>query len=338
MKIAVLTQALLNNYGGLLQNYALQKVLKKMGHDVITIDFKQKNHYKPLLSVLFCRISAKILKLFGINNRKSCSIPRFQNRRPVMDMFVKEHISVTRSVSKYSIQILKKYGIEACVVGSDQVWRPIYNHFLEDMYLKFAKDFPVKKIAYAASFGVDEWEYSETQTQECRILAKSFNAISVRESSGVDLCFKNFNVQATLVLDPTLLLEKSEYLDLCSGVARNTERYLAVYVLDLDETTRHLCESVAKDRNLTLKIFSANIHATLTIPEWLAMFRDSSYVVTDSFHGTVFSIIFEKEFKCIYNENRGSARFETLLNLYNFGKIEDMRQFSLNWLKKTLES
>ena len=68
------------------------------------------------------------------------------------------------------------------------------------------------------------------------------------------------------------------------------------------------------------------------------MFRDSTYVVTDSFHGTVFSIIFEKDFKCIYNETRGAARFESLLNLYNSGKLEEMRLFSLNWLKNALES
>ena len=69
----------------------------------------------------------------------------------------------------------------------------------------------------------------------------------------------------------------------------------------------------------------------------LAMFRDASYVVTDSFHGTVFSIIFGKEFKCIYNEGRGAARFKSLMNLYNSGKLEEMREFSLNWLKTALE-
>ena len=67
------------------------------------------------------------------------------------------------------------------------------------------------------------------------------------------------------------------------------------------------------------------------------MFRDAAYVVTDSFHGTVFSIIFEKEFKCFYNEKRGAARFDSLLNLYNSGKLKEMRMFSINWIKKALE-
>ena len=67
------------------------------------------------------------------------------------------------------------------------------------------------------------------------------------------------------------------------------------------------------------------------------MFRDASYVVTDSFHGTVFSIIFDKEFKCLYNKSRGSARFESLLKLYETGKLNEMREFSFNWLKKALE-
>jgi hypothetical protein len=68
------------------------------------------------------------------------------------------------------------------------------------------------------------------------------------------------------------------------------------------------------------------------------MFRDAAYVVTDSFHGTIFSIIFEKRFRCVYNKVRGTARFESLLNLYNSGKLDEMRRFSLNWLKNALES
>ena len=106
----------------------------------------------------------------------------------------------------------------------------------------------------------------------------------------------------------------------------------------MKDSVRDVCEKVAAERGLTLKLFSADARATLSVPEWLAMFRDASYVVTDSFHGTIFSIIFGKEFKCIYNEERGSARFKSLLSMYESGKMNEMREFSLNWLKNALES
>ena len=337
MKVAILTQALLNNYGGLLQNYALQNVLKKMGYDAVTIDFKQKNYYEPLLPALINRVLAIILQVFGIKiNRRN--IPHYQKRNTFSASFVKENINITNSVSSYSTKVLERVGADICLVGSDQVWRPRYNHYLEDMYLKFAKDLSIKKVAYAASFGVDEWEYTAEQTKECSTLAKKFKAISVREESGVDLCKKNLDVDATWVLDPTLLLQKEDYLKICENVPVSSKPYLAAYVLNMTDSIRKECEQTATEKGLELKVFSADAQASLSVPEWLAMFRDASYVVTDSFHGTAFSIIFGKDFKCLYNETRGSARFESLLNLYNSRKLEEKRQFSLNWLKKALES
>ena len=337
MKTMILTQALLNNYGCILQNYALQKLLKNMGCDVLTVDFRQKNYYTPLILVLINRVLAKILNLFGCCLNKK-TIPRYQKRKPQLELFVKENIKLSNPVSRYSAKIIRKYRAQAFVVGSDQVWRPKYNHYLEDMYLQFANDYSVKRIAYAASFGVDEWEYTAKQTRVCSALAKKFDSISVREESGVKLCKEYFGVNAVWVLDPTLLLEKLDYLDLCKNVPESSEKYLAAYVLGMNENVKRECEEEAKERGLILKMFSADSNASYTIPEWLAMFRDASYVVTDSFHGSVFSIIFGKEFKCVYNESRGAARFESLLNLYNSGKLEEMRRFSLNWLKKALES
>ena len=227
---------------------------------------------------------------------------------------------------------------EAIIVGSDQVWRPKYNYRIEDMFLKFAEKLPVRRIAYAASFGVDNWEYTSKQTFECAALAKKFDAISVREESGVKLCKEHLGVDATWVLDPTLLLTKEDYESICRDTPVCNEKYIAVYVLDENENVTATYEKESAARGLVVKKFHADSESTLTVPEWLAMFRDASFVVTDSFHGTVFSIICGKEFKCIYNEGRGAARFESLLNLYNSGKLEEIREFSLNWLKNALKS
>ena len=336
MKVFILTVRLFDNYGGLLQNYALQRVLLNLGHNPITIDYvniKVPEKWKIFLSwvkTFFYIICGKPKSFFKLSS--IC-------RRPVFaECFVNKYIYKTKKCYNIDASFLKKNEITAVIVGSDQVWRPKYNCKIDDMFLKFVKGDSIKKIAYAASFGVDEWEYTQKQTTECRELAKKFNAISVREKSGVNLCKEYLDVEASLVLDPTLLIEKNDYCDICKEIPVATEKILVAYVLDCNDSVRELCESIAKEHHFILKFFSAGVNSDLTVPEWLAMFRDASYVVTDSFHGTVFSIIFEKGFKCIYNKERGAARFESLLNLYNSGKLEKMRKFSINWLKDALES
>lgn len=204
---------------------------------------------------------------------------------------------------------------------------------IEDMYLKFAEGHPIKRITYAASYGVDEWKYISKQTRECSKLAKIFDTISVREESGVKLC-KEYLGDASWVLDPTLLLTKEGFLPICEEVPVCNEKYLAMYVLDENEKISATYEKEAAARGLVVRKYHADSKSTLTVPEWLAIFRDASFVVTDSFHGTVFSIIFGKEFKFVYNKGRGAARFESFMNLYNSGKLKEMRESSLNWLKQ----
>lgn len=337
MKIAILTQPLLNNYGCLLQNYALQKVLESLGHQPKTIDY-----LKIVISSLgvYLKSWLKSFVLFFIpsKRRKFAKYSSVGQRKDFFEIFVTRWIKKTKSILSLDSDFIKTEIFDAIIVGSDQVWRPRFVNGLENYYLKFAKNLPIKRIAYAASFGVDNWEYSAKQTKVCSALAKKFDAISVREESGVKLCKDHLGVDATWVLDPTLLLKKEDYLDLCSDVPKETRGFLAVYMLDVNDVIKSFCETEAQKRGFVIKYFSADSKSTLSVPEWLAMFRDASYVVTDSFHGTVFSIIFEKEFKCFYNENRGAARFESLLNLYNTGKLEEMREFSINWLKNALES
>ena len=333
MKIQILTQPLLNNYGGMLQNYALQMTLKKWGHIPCTMDW-----FPPLIPVYKYLFSWLKTILFRVVGKKRFFVKRqkLRYRNSNFNNFADSFIEKTNC--NRSIAACLSNDVDAVIVGSDQVWRPKYNYSIEDMYLKCAEKRPIKRIAYAASFGVDSWEYTPTQTFVCRKLAKQFDAISVREESGVRLCKDYLDVDATWVLDPTLLLSKEDYLPICEDVPICNEKYLAVYVLDENENVTSAYEKEANKRGLIVKKFKAGFKSTLSVPEWLAMFRDASYVVTDSFHGTVFSIIFGKEFKCIFNKKRGSARFESLIKLYNLGKLEEMREFSINWLKNALEN
>lgn len=310
MKIGILTQPLEDNYGGILQNWALQQVLKDLGHDPITLDYGLKYDWGRF--ILSCGKSV-LYKLTG-RDRHFPHPPRHgRYGSKYSSEFIYKYINKTKPVKKLSERLLEVYNIDTIIVGSDQVWRPSYNEKIENSYLEFAPNFRGRRIAYGVSFGVDEWEYSETQTKSCSVLAKRFDSISVREVSGVKLCKENLNVSAVQVLDPTLLLSDSRYKTLCNKVDVK-ENFVAVYCIDLTEGKLNLIKNIASKSGLPIKIFSANRGAELTVEQWLAMFRDASYIITDSFHGTIFSIIFKKPFYTIANEARGTSRFESLLS------------------------
>lgn len=331
MKIGILSQPLLNNYGGVLQNYALQLVLRRMNHSPVTID------YIPVTPLWRCFLSwIKTILYMCLGKETSFRKKELKRDRFFID-FVDHYIDKTSVVHSYDAAY-NQDKFDVLIVGSDQVWRPKYNFCIKDMFFDFCKNDKIKRLSYAASFGCDEWEFTRKQTVACSFLAKKIFAVSVREESGINLCRTYLGIDAEWVLDPTFLLKKEDYCDICKNIEKIGEKILVAYILNIDDSIKSRCESVAKERGLILKFFTADSKASLTVPEWLAMFRDASYVITDSFHGTVFSIIFGKEFFCVYNKKRGSARFESLLKLYNSGKLDEMRVFSINWLKKALDS
>ncbi len=325
MKIGIITQPLEDNYGGILQNWALQQVLKDIGHEPITLDYGLKYSWSRYL--LSC--GKTLIYRLRRQDRRFPHRPRHgRYGSKYSSEFIFECINKTKPVKALSTALLKEYKIDSIIVGSDQVWRPKYNNHIEDSYLEFAKDFSGKRISYAASFGVDEWEYTDIQTEHCRELVKSFNAVSVREESGITLCRDFLGIEAIHVLDPTMLINKDKYMELCKNVEKSRGQYIAVYCIDIDDRKRKIISNISEKNKLPLKLFSANSDARLTIKEWLAMFRDAEMVITDSFHGTVFSIIFHKPFHTIVNEGRGSGRFYSLFDSlgisYNLDK-------NINW-------
>lgn len=314
MNIGIFTQPLKNNYGGILQNYALQQILISLGYKPITIDYRPANR---LIRYLLSQCKTFILLFIPGKKRPFSRFSKEEERNPLMCEFVKKHIITTERLGKVTRQILQKNNFQTIISGSDQVWRPLYNANLKYSYLSFVKSKKVKKIAYAASFGVDEWEYSAKQTRQCAKLAQRFDAISVRESSGVRLCKTYLDVEAIAVLDPTLLLSKERYCSLCETIPINSRPFLLVYMLDLTDKKKIFFENLAKEKSLDLRFCSANSNITISIEQWLSNFRDADYVVTDSFHGTVFSIIFRKPFLSIINSERGADRFRSLLSKFH---------------------
>lgn len=326
MRTGIVTQIMAKNYGGILQNWALQQVLKDLGHEPVTIDVGLKYSFSRYLlgcaNVMFYNFLGKH-RLFPQIPFRGKSIPKITGE------FIFQNILTTKPMKEYSSQIIEKYNIEALIVGSDQVWRPLYNSSIEDMFLRFASNCLLKsRISYAASFGVDTWEYSIEETNRCADLAKTFNAISVREVSGVKMCEEYFGVHATHVLDPTMLLPIERYLKLCDHIEVEKEPFMAVYCLDSSTSFNEKVKEKATQLDLVPKYFSAHSKLSLSIPQWLAMFRDASFIMTDSFHGTVFSILFNKPFVVIKNDARGNARIESLLSTFSVNENFDN---SIDW-------
>lgn len=331
MRIGIITQPMGTNYGGILQNYALQQVLKELGHNPITLD-----HYikYPLWRFILSRTLYYISTLIPYYKRS-------YNRRPYkgrittlcVHKFIKNYILRTKNIHIFNPNIIKKYNLEALIVGSDQVWRPSYNEHIEDMFLKFAQNNKkITKVAYAASFGNSEWDFTEEQTLKCRDLIKSFSKVSVRELSGISLCRQFLNIDASLTLDPTLLIDKSYYESLCQAIPKRTTEFIACYILDMTPDKKEYIKRLQEETKLPIIYFSAHENMKLSIEEWISTFRDAKFVYTDSFHGTIFSIIFKTNFFVFLNKIRGSDRFITLLSQLNIENriIYDYTNFDLN--------
>lgn len=308
MKIGIVTQQLHNNYGGLLQNYALQYVLKKSGHNVKTIDYVFRLPVTRYILSTCKQIILGAIRFKKPNIHHYIAIPSL--RKSIISQFVDIYINKTKTVHSYNKNIIREEGFDIVITGSDQVWRPIYNYYIKDMYLEFVPD-NVRKIAYAASFGVDSWEYTDKQTQQCAKLAKKLNAISVREYSGIDHCRKFLGVEAKWVVDPTILAGKEAYMPLIDK--KYNEKYIFAYVLDQTPQKVRFINQIAKENGLDIRMHGSEKNATLSVEEWLSLIANSSIVITDSFHGTVFSILFHREFYSIVNKARGGSRFFSLL-------------------------
>ena len=322
MKIGILTQPLHANYGGLLQAFALQVILKRMGHDVLTVNWAHDSSYMRW-GLDCCTTVVQRLMLRPVRFPSSPAKVKYMRR--FTDRFIASHIAITRSMHRISTKKLERYGFEAYVVGSDQVWRLAYNAHIEWMYLSFVKDKSVKRVAYAASFGIDHWDYPQTVSQTCTDLAQRFDGISVREMDAVQLIKDNLGVSAQYVLDPTLLLNVEDYEQLLSLPEAKPSGSIAVYMLDMNDEKRTLLDALQLRLHCNIHIignpnaqncnFDYKERQSPPVEDWLNGIRQSDYVVTDSFHGTVFSIIFHKSFVCLGNKDRGNPRFSSILGM-----------------------
>lgn len=330
MKIALLNLVIDNNYGGNLQRYALCRALQKEGHEVEFVKRFSVQYYS--------KFPKNIIK-YGIRFFKKSILDRntivFEERLREWDNMLQlsQTLSfIERNVPCYkkefypgdSLKELNNVGFDAIVVGSDQVFRAPYNRSKENYFLGFITNPLIRKIAYGASFGNSGEEYTSDLIMNCGKDIKKFYSVSLREKSGIDI-FKNFGWETKnnprLVLDPTLLLSASEYENLIDYNGVNNGVFC--YILDMTDEKMSFIKEISQKLSKPYCILDGlfpNLqrgtfkHPILlpTIGQWLARIKKADFVITDSYHGTIFSILFNKPFYSIINCDRGRERFSFL--------------------------
>lgn len=362
MKIGILTLPLHGNYGGILQAWALQTVLERMGHTVNVFAPKRKRQW--MFNVYLKRIAHKLLG-------KTLEIPvffemthRYKELHPVQG-FIRQKIK-----SKYLTDLnrINHLDYDALIIGSDQVWRkelflPMWKTDCQtDPFLGFLNNKASRKIAYAASMGVDNWTFDVKANEAIKQEIKKFNVVSVREKSAVGIISGMFGIDVAHVCDPTMLLDSEDYIALVGENKKADNSSIVSYILDRNSNTDAILHKVMKSHNLPHRELNERTTSgsAKAIEDWISGFAEAKIIVTDSFHGCMFSLIFRKPLVFIGNHERGNARFQSLIETFGLqanhvadesdfdpeasyalpvdieNKINVFREYSFDFLKKSL--
>lgn len=316
MRISILTHPLGANYGGILQAFALSKYLHNQGHEVFVLN---RNADMPFLK--------RVIKAVMVKLRH----PRYNNPRyNHLVRFVKQHIHYSKPLytTAQMTDFVQRNKIQVCIVGSDQVWRADFAmNYGYDYFLGFVPK-GAKKLAYAASFGISEWNYNLEQTRKIICLLHDFVAISVREENGVKLCLEHTGIEAEHVLDPTMLLRAEDY-DSITNPRIEPDDYVFVYWLGTADEKQKAIDTAVIDGKKIIDISLRGRGTLMPIEDWLSYIKYAEYVITDSFHGCVFSILFQKQFTIFSNNSGGNGRLKSLFNMLHINPNEKTINYSL---------
>ena len=329
MRIAVVTLPLHTNYGGLLQAFALKNVLEGMGHSVTVLDLKDKMPASKGIKAPFKYMGRMLRRLVkGSGGPEVFKELRYRRELPVLatytSSFVDRYIT-PRLIGSYGD--IREGEYDAFIVGSDQVWRPLYFRGIEDAFLKFTRGWDVLRIAYAASFGTDKLEYEYTQLEECSRLLADFDAVSVREDAAVGMCEEWLDHDGAVhVLDPVMLPDADIYRSFASSQEKHpAQGRIMTYILDPSDEKKHVVEFMERvsglgtyDSSVRPYVVGRPLSERVVPPveQWLAAFADCEIVVTDSFHGCVLSVLMHKRFVAVGNSRRGMSRLNSFLSMF----------------------
>lgn len=334
MKIGIITILKVNNYGAELQAYATQAFLKKIGHDAEIIDYlfyKNPQHIRTKLSAAKFRFPLKQILAEHIYPilQKIKMIPYRASDKIRTERFYNFHLKNT-SLSKTYYTIDSLYAdtmdYDVYLTGSDQVWNPYIYSSLAPYFLDFAPE-GKKKIAYASSFGVSQIPAHAKTYYSMQL--KKYTAIGVREKNAVKIISDLANMTSEWVIDPTLILSKEEWLKVAEPVKNIPNTFVLIYELTPCPYIIKLAKYIAQKANLQIVRLCKSaikedkdksiIDITDAGPgEFLSIFDRAKFIVTNSFHGTAFSINFNKLFYTVITKRKqNNSRQKSLLELFS---------------------
>lgn len=341
MNIKVITRHAPSNYGSLLQSIATVKVIEDLGHQCEIIDYQRPDEIG--LSGVLTQLRRK--DGFGNPLKKQAYLavryPIEKYAQIRFDKMRKKYLKMTPRCSSQAD--LMKLSADAFMTGSDQVWGPMMNGIFDSAYfLQFAGS-GSRKLAYAASFGKTKFD-DATITDYKRMLA-GYDKIAVREKSAVSL-LKEWGLENCIgqVLDPTLLLSKDEWKKLLVSEADNNkyagQKYILVYQIHNDPKLSDYANRIAKHTGMQLLRVNPYYHQKLRggkficcpdLSEFLSLIDHATCIITDSFHGTCFSINFCKQFIEILPNNATGTRNQSILELTGLSDriLRNFNDFSL---------
>ena len=334
MEIKVITRHAPVNYGSVLQAFATIKILEKLGHNAYIIDYRRKSAYslKNLLTQIKLSSGIKnvlfsVLRAFFISFEHRNVEKKFEKMR--------EHYLKLTDVY-YSCNEIVNLEADCFVTGSDQVWG--IDRYDETYFLPFVTD--RKKIAYSASFGKSQ--IAEKHFDKYTKWLKQYSHITVRENTAVDILNKMGIDCLGVVLDPVLLLTREEWNDFVNEDNDDTscDNKLLVYYLHNNPELREYVRNFSKSRNVKYATMSATWHHLISggdkifapeLKDFIKTIKHCKYLVTDSFHGTVLAILFNKRFSVILPKDGTGTRIKSILEMTNLENriITNLNDFSV---------
>lgn len=350
MNVKVITRHGPSNYGSLLQSIATLRIVEQLGHECTIIDYQRKDERG--LNMVLTQLSQKS----GFTNPLK-KIAYVAARYPIeklaqsrFDCMRHKYLNLTPRCSNH--QDLEQLDADIFLTGSDQVWGPTMCGIYDTAYFLQFIPKKAKRFAFAASFG--KTMFDEQTEDAYKQMLSTYNGIAVRESSAVKLMEKwGLNNCFGQVLDPTLLLDTTEWarLMISDDIQNKYEgkKYILVYQIHNDPKLSQYANELAAKIGLTLIRVNPFMHQRfrggrfINCPdasEFLSLFKNATYIVTDSFHGTCFSINFNKQFIEILPNNATGTRNMSILTLtglsgrivtdfHDFGIINDMIDYTL---------
>lgn len=334
MKIGIITYHCSYNYGAQLQAYALCKFLRNQGYDAEIIDCNTIGK-----GAIFSWSFVSLRSAIGSLRNNILSLVSERKRHRLFDEFAQQMIKHSESCySKAELnEVCKKY--DYIITGSDQVWHPMICEGNTIFFL----DLPIdnsRKIAYAPSFGVSD--YTSIEVAKYMPLIAQIGHLSVREEAGKKMIRKYIGRDVPVVLDPTLLLDRRDW-DIIAKPSKYTKYLLYFSILDEPIGTDQMVRDIAYAKGLrivrigTVRDITKHsfINARANGPQqFLGLIREADFIVTTSFHGCVFSILYRKQFLCVLNDNDRNSRMETLLG--NLGLEERIVRNVNAWKSKSI--